>query len=62
MVSGPADYLSCLNPAVAFGASFEQTYAGSSDGWNRAYVYLPIPLVGALIAVVFHEFAYKKVS
>lgn len=23
MVSGPEDYLACLNPAVAFGASFE---------------------------------------
>lgn len=23
MVSGPEDYLSCLNPAVAFGACFE---------------------------------------
>lgn len=62
MVSGPADYLSCLNPAVAFGACFEQTYAGSANGWSRAYVYLPIPFLGAIIAVIFHEFIYKKVS
>jgi glycerol uptake facilitator-like aquaporin len=62
MVSGPSDYLSCLNPAVAFGASFEQTYAGSADGWIRAYVYLPFPFLGGIIAVFFHEFVYKKVS
>jgi glycerol uptake facilitator-like aquaporin len=27
MVSGPFNYLACLNPAVAFGAMMEQSYA-----------------------------------
>lgn len=61
MVSGPDDYLACLNPAIAFGTSFEQTYAGSSDGWKRAYVYFPVPFIGGIIAVIFHELIYKKV-
>ena len=35
MVSGPQDYLACLNPAVALGASFEQTYHSTTTifGW-----------------------------
>jgi glycerol uptake facilitator-like aquaporin len=62
MVSGPGDYLACLNPAIAVGASFQQLYSGSADGWERAYVFIPIPLVGGLLAVFFHEFVYKKVQ
>jgi glycerol uptake facilitator-like aquaporin len=62
MVSAPENYLACLNPAVAFGACFEQIYAGNLDGWKRFYVYLPVPFAGALGAVFFHEFIYKKVS
>ena len=62
MVSGPEDYLACLNPAVAIGACFEQTYAGSGDGWIRAYVYLPMPFIGGFLAVMFHELIYRKVA
>lgn len=64
MVSGPEDYLACLNPAIAFGACFEQVYNGGEYalGWKRSYVYFPIPFVGGLAAVFFHEFVYKKVS
>ena len=61
MVSGPYDYLACLNPAIAFGTSFEQTYAGESGGWSRSYIYFPVPFIGSILAVVFHEFVYKKV-
>ena len=62
MVSGPHIYLACLNPAVAIGASFEQVYAGNQDGWSRAYVYIPMPFIGGLFAVFFHEFVYKRVQ
>ena len=62
MVSGPSDNLACLNPAVALGASIQQLYKGESRGWERCYVYLPMPFVGGLIAVFFHEFIYKKVQ
>ncbi|CDW80400.1 probable aquaporin pip2-5-like [Stylonychia lemnae] len=61
MASGPQDYLACLNPAVAFGTSFQQLYTGSADGWSVSYVYLPSPFIGGLIAVIFFEFVYKKV-
>jgi glycerol uptake facilitator-like aquaporin len=61
MVSGPHISLACLNPAVAFGASMEQALAKSGDGFKRAYVYLPMPFIGSLIAVFFHEIIYKKV-
>jgi glycerol uptake facilitator-like aquaporin len=62
MVSGPEDYLACLNPAIAIGASFSQLYSGNGDGWQRMYIYLPCPLVGGLIAVFFFEMVYKKVQ
>ncbi len=62
MVSAPFSYLACLNPAVAFGASWEQVYSGNGDGWSRIYVYEIFPLVGGLAAVFFHEFIYKKLQ
>lgn len=62
MVSGPENYLACLNPAVAFGASFQQIYSGKSDGISVIYVYALAPLAGGLVAVFFHEFVYKKVQ
>lgn len=61
MVAGPENYLGCLNPAIAIGASFQVLYTGSADGWRVSYVYLPSPFIGGLIAVFFHEFVYKKV-
>lgn len=62
MVSGPEYYIACLNPAIAIGASFQQLYSGSDDGWRVAYVFLPTPFIGGLLAVFFHEFVYKKVQ
>jgi phosphate/sulfate permease len=61
MVSGPEDYLACINPAVAIGASFQELYTGSADGWRVSYVYLLSPFLGGILAVFFHEFIYKKV-
>ena len=40
----------------------EQAYKGSGDGFKFIYVFLPFPLLGGLIAVVFYEFVYKKVQ
>lgn len=61
MVSGPFNVVACLNPAIGFGASMQQSYKGVGDGWSKAYVFLGMPFVGSLIAVLFFEFVYKKV-
>ena len=29
---------------------------------ERIYIYIPFPIIGGLIAVLFHEFVYKRVS
>lgn len=62
MVQGPDNYITPLNPAVAFGTMFEQVYHGQADAFARIYIYIPFPVFGGLVAVLFHEFIYKKVT
>ena len=62
MVSGPDDYLTPLNPAVALGGIMQQVFHGETKGLERIYIYLPFPLIGGIIAVLFHEFIYKRVQ
>lgn len=62
IVSGPDDGITPLNPAIALGTMFQQVYHGQSDGFQYIYVYIPFPFAGAALAVVFHEFVYKRVS
>jgi glycerol uptake facilitator-like aquaporin len=61
MVSGPFNVLACLNPAIGFGASMQQSYDGNGDGWSRAYIFMVMPFAGSIIAVIFFELVYKKV-
>jgi len=62
MVCGPDNYITPLNPAVALGTMFQQAYHGETAAFERIYVYLPFPLGGALLALLFHELVYKRVS
>lgn len=62
MVSAPNDYLACLNPAIAVGASFSQLYAGNPHAISRIWLYGLIPLGGGVAAVFFFEMIYKKVA
>lgn len=62
MVCGPDDFITPLNPALALGAMFQQVYHGEAGAFAKIYVYLPFPFIGGLLAVVFHEFVYKRVS
>lgn len=62
MISGPGFYLTPLNPAVAFGAIIQQIFHGNTAGLKTIYVFLPFPLVGGVLAVLFHEYIYKKVQ
>jgi glycerol uptake facilitator-like aquaporin len=62
MCSGPDDYLTPLNPAVSLGQIFQQIFHNEWKGLKRIYIYLPFPLVGGILAVLFHEFIYKRVQ
>jgi glycerol uptake facilitator-like aquaporin len=62
LVSGPDNYLTALNPAIALGTMFQEAYHGKSDGFARIYIYIPFPLIGGVVAVAFHEFVYKRVT
>ena len=62
MVSGPDDTITPLNPAVALGTMFQQAYHGDAGAFKRIYIYLPFPVGGGLLAVLFHELVYKRVS
>ena len=62
MVSGPDDYLTPLNPAVAFGTIMQQIFHSNAKALAKFYVYLPFPLLGGITAVFFHEYVYKRVQ
>ena len=62
LVSGPDDSLTPLNPAAALGVMFQQAFHNDSKGFEYIYVYLPFPFIGSALAVVFHEFVYKRVK
>ena len=51
---------SCLNPAIAIATNLTMLFDKNSKGFEYAYVFLPMPFVGALVAVIFHEVVYKK--
>jgi glycerol uptake facilitator-like aquaporin len=62
MISAPNDYLACLNPAIAVGASFAQLYNGNPHAISTIWIYGLIPFGGGLAAVFFFEIIYKNVA
>lgn len=54
----------CLNPAIALGLFFAGLLSGQfSWGWqviNDLWIYPVMPFVGAICALLFYEFVYKK--
>jgi glycerol uptake facilitator-like aquaporin len=45
-----------LNPAIGFGACIVE----GVDGLKYIWIYALLPFVGSIIAVIFHEFVFKK--
>jgi len=50
----------CLNPAIAIGTSFTQLFAHGTDEFKYIWLYGLFPFIGSVIAVLFHEFVFKK--
>jgi glycerol uptake facilitator protein len=49
-----------LNPAIAIGTSFTQLFDRGTDGFQDVWIYGLLPFIGAVLAVLFHEFVFKK--
>lgn len=50
----------CLNPAIALGSNFTQLFEDGGEGFKWVWIYCGFPIIGALIAVLFHEYVFKK--
>lgn len=51
---------SVLNPAIGFGTNLVMSFDDGSTGLKYFYVYAFMPLLGAVLSVLFHELVYKK--
>jgi aquaporin Z len=49
-----------FNPAIGIGISFTQLFAVGIEGFSKIWVYAAFPLVGSILAVLFHEYVYKR--
>lgn len=51
---------SVLNPAIAIGTILTMLFSGDVEGIKWIWLYGAFPLLGAIVAVIFHEFVFKK--
>lgn len=62
MTAAPYRTLSCLNPAIGVSTVFIMLFDGDNAGIPDIWIYAIFPFIGSLLAVIFHEFVYKKVQ
>ena len=63
MVSPPnVATVATLNPALGLAIPLVNTFNGNGASFKWFWIYTAIPFVGALVAVIFHEFVYKKIQ
>ena len=51
---------SVLNPAIALGTSLMQLFVVDANAFQYVWIYTLLPFIGAVLAVLFHEFVFKK--
>jgi glycerol uptake facilitator-like aquaporin len=49
-----------LNPAISIGTNFTQLFSDGGNKFKWVWLYGLFPLLGGIVAVVFHEFVFKK--
>lgn len=49
-----------MNPAIGIGTCFVQLFADGGDAFKWVWLYGAIPFIGSIVAVLFHEFVFKK--
>jgi glycerol uptake facilitator-like aquaporin len=63
MVSPPnANGRAVLNPAIGLMSPLVSLFEGYTDPMKWFWIYLSFPFVGSILAVIFHEFIYKKMQ
>jgi len=62
MASPPFFALSCLNPAIGLSTTIVMLFDRETEGAKSIYVYVLMPLIGGVFAVIFHELIFKKVQ
>lgn len=61
MVAPPENKLACLNPAIGVTTCLFMSFFKNMDGLKYIWMYGLFPFLGAIVAVLFHEFIYKKI-
>lgn len=49
-----------LNPAIGFGTSLTMLFDKGAKAFSFVWLYSLLPFAGAILAVLFHEFVFKK--
>ena len=49
-----------LNPAIGVGISFFRLFNNETYLFKNVWIYAAFPFIGAFVAVLFHEFVFKK--
>ena len=49
-----------LNPAIGLGTSFTMLFENGGAYFKYVWIYALLPFAGAILAVIFHEFVFKK--
>lgn len=49
-----------LNPAIALSTSLTQFMDLGAEGFKWMWIYTLMPFAGAVLAVLFHEYVFKK--
>lgn len=53
-------YGAVMNPAVALGICLSSLFNDGFSAFKAIYLYPTVPFAGAIVAVFFYEFIYKK--
>jgi glycerol uptake facilitator-like aquaporin len=62
MVAPPENKLACLNPAIGVATALSMAFFGNTNGLKYIWMYGLFPLLGGVVAVIFHELVYKKMQ
>jgi glycerol uptake facilitator-like aquaporin len=61
-ISAASSYGACLNPAIALGIYFGALCNGAYgwDAFTTIWIFPVMPLIGAVLSLLFYEFFYKR--
>jgi len=60
--AGLSNYAAMLNPAIALGIFFASWFNDFGDALKWVWLYPAVPFMGAIAAILFFEFVYKKTT